>query len=231
MVHDLVNKHGLLYVASAGNAGPVLSSVGSPPTMNSELIMGIGAYVTPDMMMAEYSMREKLPGSAYSWSSRGPSINGGLGVTVCAPGAAITSVPNWLLQKGVLMNGTSMAAPNVTGCLALILSAMKQNSIPYSPYSIRKSIENTALKVTEYDPYSHGNGLIQVDKAYEHLAEYSKNSLERDIHFNVTCGANDSLGLYLRELSQVTKPSIHNVKVTPKLFKDTNQGNSLNFKI
>lgn len=80
-------------------------------------ISGVGAYVSPQMMEGEYSMREKLPANVYTWTSRDPCIDGGRAVTVCAPGAAITSVPEFTMSKSMLMNGTSMAAPHVAGAI------------------------------------------------------------------------------------------------------------------
>lgn len=114
---EVVNKYGVVWVASAGNHGPALCTVGTPPDIAQPSCIGVGAYVSPQMMEAEYAMREKLPANVYTWTSRDPCIDGGQGVTVCAPGGAITSVPQFTMSKSALMNGTSMAAPHVAGAI------------------------------------------------------------------------------------------------------------------
>lgn len=49
-------------MSSAGNSGPALSTISTPSDINDEPIISVGAYVSPDMMIAEYAMRQKLPG-------------------------------------------------------------------------------------------------------------------------------------------------------------------------
>lgn len=88
---------------------------------NLFFILGVGAVLSTDMMVAEYSIREKLPNTLYSWSSRGPTMDGDRGVSICAPGGAITSVPSYLLKNCELMNGTSMAAPHVSGAIGTVI--------------------------------------------------------------------------------------------------------------
>ncbi|XP_023235229.1 tripeptidyl-peptidase 2-like [Centruroides sculpturatus] len=217
--HQVINKYGVTMVVSAGNHGPALSTISTPSSYSSSII-GVGAYVSPDMMIAEYSLREKMPGMGYTWTSRGPSMIGSLGVSVCAPGGAITSVPNWMLRGCQLMNGTSMSSPHAAGSVALLISGLKAKNIQCSPFSIRRAIENTALKIESFDSFSMGHGLLQVEKAFEHLEKFS-NCLENDIRFNITCGSGMN-GIYLRESHQLQRPSIINVTVEPIFLNDQN---------
>ncbi|KAF5299966.1 hypothetical protein FQA39_LY11339 [Lamprigera yunnana] len=203
IMNEVVNKYGIIWVASAGNHGPALSTIGTPPDINQETIIGVGAYVSPDMMIAEYSMRQKLAGMAYTWSSRGPTIDGGFGVSVCAPGGAITSVPNFTLRSCQLMNGTSMASPHVAGAVSLLVSGLQQRKLSYSPYSIKRAVENCATALDNVEVFAQGRGLLQIDKSLEHLLNYN-DIQERDVRFHITCGAGNTKGVYIRSKGKRT---------------------------
>lgn len=231
LMNEVVNKYGVIWVASAGNHGPALCTIGTPPDISTSIIIGVGAYVSPDMMVAEYSLREKQPGMPYTWTSRGPTIDGDFGVTVCAPGGAITSVPNFTLRNSQLMNGTSMASPHVCGAIATILSGLMKKNMSYSPYSVKRALENTANFLENVDKFAQGHGLLQVEKAFDHLCTY-QDQPERDVRFHVSCGVNNSKGIHLRWGMQERMKEF-NINVEPYFLDPDNRehNDKIDFRI
>lgn len=205
LMSEVVNKYGVVWVASAGNHGPALSTIGTPPDLALPCCIGVGAYFSPEMMEGEYILRQKLQGNAYTWSSRDPCIDGGFGVTVCAPGAAIASVPEFTMSKAQLMNGTSMAAPHVAGSLALVISGLKQTQTAYTPFSIKNALWNTATQLPNVDYFAQGNGLLNVEKLFEHMQQF-KNLPENNVRFAIGV-SNGHKGIHLRQ-GYLTKPEV-----------------------
>jgi len=210
----IVNETGTIFVSSAGNNGPALTTSGSPGG-TTDGVISVGAYVASGMMEAEYSLLEKVPERPYTWSSRGPTEDGDVGVTVYAPGGAITSVPPYTLASSQLMNGTSMSSPNCCGCLALILSALKANSIPFTPYRITKAIQRTSKSIN--NPMNVG--LIQVENAFNDLVNF-KDDKSQDISFRIEISeCNNGRGIYIRDIVNANKTTQYTINVKPTFMK------------
>ncbi|GAB4814120.1 hypothetical protein N2152v2_001166 [Parachlorella kessleri] len=216
LAEEVVHKHGVIFVSSAGNSGPALSTVGAPGGTDSA-ILGIGAYVTPALAAAGHSVRGELEsgGQQYTWSSRGPTPDGDTGVNISAPGGAIAPVPQWTQAKRALMNGTSMASPNACGGLALVVSAMLAEGQAVTPARVRRAVENTALPVGAGDPaatLTYGRGLLQVDAAWDYLRRSVEVDVPATLRYEVGVKRSDGgaqqpqRGIYLREPADTLHP-------------------------
>ena len=227
---EVVDKHNIMYLSSAGNAGPALSSVGAPGGTSNEII-SVGAHVTPSAMEVEYSLRSKLPPMQFTFTSCGPAMDGDFGVDISAPGCAITSMPNWTLRSISRKNGTSMASPNACGSFAVLLSGLKTQNIPYSPHSIRRAVENTCKTLACEDKTTIGHGLIQIDKAYDNIVATCKNQ-ERDVKFEVSLPQlGNGRGIYLREAHMTRNVTVTPVQVEPVFHDDADNQLKIDFEM
>jgi minor extracellular serine protease Vpr len=98
-----------------------------------------------------------------SFSSRGPTVNLNIKPDVVAPGVNIrSSVAAYggnYTDAYQAMDGTSMAAPNVTGLSVLL----KQAHPEYSPFDVKAALMNTAkvLETPKYTMFDQGAGRVQ----------------------------------------------------------------------
>ena len=232
MSDEVVNKHGCIFLSSAGNAGPALSTAGAPGA-SSDSIIGIGAYVSAAMMRTCYSMPEAKVGdyeTKFTWSSVGPALDGGAGAHITAPGGAITCVPNWTLAKSQLMNGTSMSSPNACGNCALLLSGLKADGIGWSKHRLQRALTNSARHLDDCTERAQGSGLVQVDKAFDYLVKHAGDPVE-DVEFRVaTRSPRAGRGIYLRDATQMDRETTHMVAITPCFHEDTPKKDMIDFE-
>ena len=226
---QIVNDHGVIYVAAAGNWGPALSTVIAPGGSTSALI-GVGAHISPEMMAAQYSTTKPYDGLAYTWTSRGPNYDGDLGVDIMAPGGAFAAVPRWTLHKQMQMNGTSMATPNAAGGIALLLSALKSTKTPYSPHSVHRAIQNSAKPLPNVEPFASGPGMLQVGAALEYLLNHQKANAEL-LRVVPTLSGSNKRGIYLRDAVESTRALDQSIQLKPLFRKDVQNKERLDFEM
>lgn len=139
---DRAVAEGMIVVAAAGNQGPTPETIGSPGAAEGAITVGA---VDKRKQIAAYS-------------SRGPTKDGRLKPELVAPGTAITStVPpaTTTVATGLLgsltgggspqvyygqLSGTSMAAPHVSGVIALMLEVNPD----LTPYEVKQILVATA---------------------------------------------------------------------------------------
>jgi tripeptidyl-peptidase-2 len=212
----LVERHDILAVLSAGNNGPALGTAGSAGA-EANRVLGVGAYLSPEMGRVLYQALSRHPGTAQQFTSRGPTKDGDLGVDVMAPGAAFASVSTEGLKGAEMMNGTSMASPSAAGVAALVLSAARQKGIEASPARLRAALILGAQPLPDEDAATRGAGLIHAPRAWERLQALQGVAAFGgfyDLEVDQGTFTSRGRGLQLREV--LTEPRRRvSVKVTP----------------
>ncbi|MCS7035299.1 MAG: S8 family serine peptidase [Saprospiraceae bacterium] len=153
---------GIGVVWAAGNNGPNASTVDSGAAMNMDLVntFAVGAVngANPNFPIADFS-------------SRGPSPCGGSGSLaikpeVVAPGVSVRSaVPGTGYQS---FNGTSMAAPHVSGAMLLLRQAFPNLSGIQLKLALYFSARDLGLSGEDN---TYGRGMIDLEAAYNYLIQ------------------------------------------------------------
>ncbi|CAH8544428.1 unnamed protein product [Schistosoma turkestanicum] len=189
-LNRMIHKYGIIMVASGGNNGPSLGSL-SCPGGTVQGVIGVAPLVFPDMMHYLYcqpcdvncsydnqsSVVENTKPTAYNWGSRGPALDGALGLCVAAPGGANTSVASWQLKPASVLSGSSMSAPMVSGGISLLLSGIRhrykctadKEPLKIPPSLIYHCLMNTSKSCEHLSYLDQGYGLMQIDAAFNYL--------------------------------------------------------------
>jgi len=155
---------GIVMVIAAGNNGPAPATITSPGISRKVITVGASDDENPTNVMGD---------TLENFSGRGPTSECIFKPDVIAPGSGITSVRSLMLSDNeaesrglhkvgdyyIKMSGTSMAAPIVSGAVALLL----QNHPELKPNDVKQRLKQSA-KSLNCSQNQQGWGLLDVEQ-------------------------------------------------------------------
>ncbi|MFL5801476.1 MAG: S8 family serine peptidase [Roseiflexaceae bacterium] len=178
LYNRLIEQYNVQMFISAGNDGAGINTIGDPSV--ADKVVSVGSYITDATWRSDYGSDSAYVDNLHPFSSRGPREDGGFKPQIVAPGAAVSTVPDWqdgqpvagtyTLPPGYgMFNGTSMASPQAAGSAALLVSAAKATGAQSQPAQLRQALISSARYLGGFQAYEQGNGLINVGAAWDLL--------------------------------------------------------------
>lgn len=149
----------VVFVTSAGNDGPGLSTMGFPGS--SRRAITVGAFQAAAFLPPSPNGLEPL----LYFSSRGGEL---AKPDFVAPGTAYSSVPPWNVGDE-FKSGTSMASPHGAGLVALLLSAAAAEKHPVTAGDIRRALTASARPGGMPTGPDGGGGVPDIESAWRVL--------------------------------------------------------------
>lgn len=217
MLNEYVKKYNMLFITSAGNAGPTALSIGCPK-MSTDNVIVVGAYTDHVLLEKMYfSPQNDFNKGVYQWSSRGPTFNSSMGVDLIASGCALSSYPPWFKSNMDMANGTSMSCPNAVGIISIILSKYNNNEQYPKFYWFKKFIENTCSEIDHLECFSQGSGLIASKKITEDMYKFME---QKEYYYDVT-NEYKNRGSFIKLNASSKNPDLITIKITPILYENS----------
>ena len=162
-------------------------------------------------------------------SSWGPNVDLEIKPEITAPGGSIYSTS---FNNGYeLMSGTSMACPNVSGGVALIIQSLRENNINLSGRELVSYLKNTCMNTAEplinkntniiYSPRQQGAGVMNIKKAIKNNVIASDDNGKASLSLK-SVGNKTSFNINLKNYSNEDKVyNLEDVKLyTEKLINN-----------
>lgn len=154
------NEEGALLGTVENEENPVNIPVAALSTSDGEWLV---EQMEKDTLYVDTTYQE-TPFQVAEFSSRGPvTMNWEIKPDILAPGVNVVSTVPGGYQ---MLQGTSMAAPHVTGVLALVKEAHPE----WTPAQLKAAVETSAVPINQedgtlYEPSTQGMGFIQPKEA------------------------------------------------------------------
>lgn len=154
---DVATERGVVVVIAAGNSGPYAGTIGTPGIAPSAITVGAMDHTTGEV--ARFSSRGP---TAFTKRVKPEVVAPGVDITAaCAQGALVDCSSE--SPAYATFDGTSMAAPHVSGVVALML----EENPDWSPPRVKDTLMSTASSLGGYTVYDEGTGMVNATRAVD----------------------------------------------------------------